>query len=697
MPRVAVLMSIWALVLLRGAQNAPASDAAVETPAISRIVVALKATTGDHDTRGAGSLTDDQVAKLRRESGLRLSGGSLRRDGSRILELARPMRLSELQPRLNAIRRLSYVLYADALPASVETTAASTLPEEEDQGEPSIGELIVKLRAPELGSSAAGDLALASAAVERLARIAGVTLTIDRPMSGGAHVVRFASPLSLSEAERIAIILEADPSVDYADPVTMVKPRLVPNDEFYSLQWHYYEALGGIGLPGAWDLTTGAPSLVVAVLDTGILFGHPDLIGRAVGGYDMISNPTMANDGGGRDPDASDPGDWSASGQCGAGNPPRDSSWHGTHVAGTIGAASNNGFGVAGVNWNSKILPIRGLGRCGGTIVDIADGIRWAAGLSVPGVPSNPNPARVINMSLGGPGACPSAMQDAINAALDSGTVVVVAAGNEATNALNSQPGNCNGVITVHGADRLGDDTPYSNVGSVVEISAPGGRRSFSPTACDTTSLDGVLSTKNSGTTAPGQDSYCYLQGTSMAAPHVAGVASLILSQNPSMTPSQVVARIQSTARPFPTGSSCNTSLCGAGIINAAAAISTSEGACVPSASTACLQNGRFRVQVSWLDFVGAGGSALLAPLGTPDSALFYFYGPNNWELVVKVLNGCGATGNGRYWVFGAAATTLQFTITVTDTKTGLVKQYNNPLGAEAPAITDTQAFATCP
>ena len=200
-----------------------------------------------------------------------------------------------------------------------------------------------------------------------------------------------------------------------------------------------------------------------------------------------------------------------------------NSSWHGTHTAGTIGAASNNGVGVAGVNWNSKILPVRVLGKCGGYTSDIADGMRWAAGLSVSGVPANANPAKVLNLSLGGSGACDATYQDAVNAITAAGTTIVVSAGNSNADAINYRPGNCNGVITVAATNRDGGRAYYSNYGSIIEISAPGGETNVS-------NSNGVLSTLNTGTQGPGADTYVYYQGTSMAAPHVAGVASLLYS-----------------------------------------------------------------------------------------------------------------------------------------------------------------------
>ena len=243
------------------------------------------------------------------------------------------------------------------------------------------------------------------------------------------------------------------------------------------------------------------------------------------------------------------------------------SSWHGTHVAGTIGAASNNGVGVAGINWASKILPVRVLGRCGGYISDIADGMRWAAGLAVSGVPANANPAKVLNLSLGGYGACDATYQNAVNAIVAAGTTIVVSAGNSNANAANYRPGNCNGVITVAATNRDGGRAYYSNYGSIIEVSAPGGAQDYD------NDPNGVLSTLNTGTQGPVAASYVYYQGTSMAAPHVAGVASLLYSRKPTLTPAQVLALLQNTVTSFPSGSSCTTAICGRGIVNAGAAV----------------------------------------------------------------------------------------------------------------------------
>ncbi len=405
-----------------------------------------------------------------------------------------------------------------------------------------------------------------AAQMARLSAQAGVALTYFRSMSGDAHVLRLPARMPVAEVERIAARLSALPEVEYAEPDYIMQPLLVPNDPEYSNQWHYYEAYG-INLPQAWDISTGNPNIVVAVIDTGHR-PHVDLASRIVGGYDFISNPLVANDGNGRDADPQDPGDWityaeSSSGYF-AGCPVRNSSWHGTHVAGTIGAVTNNSQGVAGVNWGAKLLSVRVLGKCGGATSDIADGMRWAAGLSVPGVPNNPNPAKVLNLSLGGNSqTCPATFQSAINAVNAAGGIVVVAAGNSSSNAAEFTPANCNGVITVGATNRSGVRARYSNYGSVVDISAPGGD-----------SAGGVLSTANTGTQGPASDSYAYKQGTSMAAPHVAGVVSLMLAINPTLNFTQTETILKLTAKPFGPGHSCSGSTtCGAGIVNAHAAL----------------------------------------------------------------------------------------------------------------------------
>lgn len=398
---------------------------------------------------------------------------------------------------------------------------------------------------------------------------AGEMLNYKRSMSGNAHVLRLPTRMSTAAVEAIARKLAALPDVEYAEPDYVMRPTLAPNDPSYAAQWHYFEAFG-INAPAAWDITTGSATVRVAVIDTGIT-DHPDLAGRWVGGYDFIADVPTANDGNGRDGDPHDPGDWVTANLCGLGAPAQNSSWHGTHVAGTIGAASNNGLGVAGINWVSPIVPVRVLGRCGGFTSDIVDGMRWSAGLTVAGVPANANPAKILNLSLGGSGACGASFQNAINAINAVGGIVVIAAGNSNSNAANFQPGNCNGVVTVAATDRGGNRTFYSNFGTVVEISAPGGETNTnSPSPAP---QNGVLSTLNTGLTTPGAPSYAYYQGTSMATPHIVGVLSLMVSIDPTLNYTQSLQILQNTARPFPAGSSCTPSTCGSGIVDAATAL----------------------------------------------------------------------------------------------------------------------------
>lgn len=352
----------------------------------------------------------------------------------------------------------------------------------------------------------------------------------------------------------------------------IVYPTLVPNDPRSRDQWHYTDAPGGINAQLAWDdvdamgLRSNGEPVVVSVIDTGVHLTHEDLSNQMLPGYDFISSADRAKDGNGRDADASDSGDWAEPGECVVdGNGGRNtslmpSSFHGTHVAGTIAAETDNGLGVAGVAWNAKILPVRVLGSCGGSSADIADAIRWSAGLSVPGVPDNANPAQVINLSLGGYSrTCPSFYQAAINDAVEAGATIVVAAGNSNTNVSTSTPANCDNVIVVAASGRDGSLSSYSNYGEKIDVLAPGGNRLP------------VLSTVATGQRQPIGDGYAGYNGTSMATPHVAGVVAMMIAKNDTLSPAEIETLLKANGKPFNANAQrpCSTRNCGDSAVDA--------------------------------------------------------------------------------------------------------------------------------
>ncbi|MFI1732888.1 S8 family peptidase [Streptomyces acidicola] len=395
---------------------------------------------------------------------------------------------------------------------------------------------------------------------------AGENLGFQRRLGSGAALVDLGDDLSTKDVSDVIAEYRADPQVAYVVPDRLNKPLATPNDTEYAKQWDLFESTAGMRVPGAWDIATGS-GVTVAVIDTGYV-AHSDLAANVVGGYDFIADTAVAGDGNGRDSNPADPGDWTNANECGSGWGATTSSWHGTHVAGTIAAVTNNNKGVAGIAYNAKISPLRVLGRCGGYDSDIIDAITWASGGSVSGVPANTNVAKVINMSLGGGGSCTSATQSAINAAVNRGTTVVVAAGNSNANAANYSPASCSNVISVAALGRSGSKAYYSNYGSVVDIAAPGGDTS-------TGTANGILSTLNTGTQGPASETYAYYQGTSMAAPHIAGLAALMKSANSSLTPAQIESAIKTNARALP--GTC-TGGCGAGLADAAKTVQAVSG-----------------------------------------------------------------------------------------------------------------------
>ncbi|HEY8719836.1 S8 family peptidase [Pengzhenrongella sp.] len=449
-----------------------------------------------------------------------------------------------------------------------------------DAADTATDRLIVKYRATTAAgrASSAGDR---KARIEQAAATLHATVAHVRDNGLGAQVWQLDDAFPAADVASVtAKIARDDATVEYAEPDReMHALAAAPNDPRWTDLWALKTTSVGINVLGAWDVTKGA-GVNVGVIDTGYR-PHADLAANIVGGYDMISDTAVSGDGNGRDSSAADPGDYTAANQCAAGEPASNSSWHGTHVSGTIAAVSNNGVGVTGIAPAAKVVPLRTLGTCGGYTSDIADAMIWASGGTVSGLPTNANRARVLNLSLGGSGACDTTSQSAINAARSNGAVVVVAAGNEGVNVSYSSPANCSGVVAVAAYGPTGARAYYSNFGTLVDLAAPGGDQSGG-------TANGILSTLNAGTTAPGADTYGYYQGTSMATPHVAAVAALMLSANPALTPDQVESRLKSSSRPFV--ASCVS--CGSGMLDANAAVQAAIGATLtstltPTASTA--------------------------------------------------------------------------------------------------------------
>ncbi|RDS67106.1 S8 family serine peptidase [Streptomyces sp. M7] len=476
---------------------------------------------------------------------------------------------ASLRRKLISVAAVSATLLAGATtvavaqePAPPASTAVPTARTEAAPGTPA-ERLIVGY---ESGAAEAKSDKAAKADAAAKGKKAGEDLGFARRLGSGAALVDLGDDVTTKDVGDVVAAYQADPQVAYVVPDRLNKPQATPNDTEYAKQWDLFETTAGMRVPGAWDVATGT-GVTVAVIDTGYV-SHSDLAANIVAGYDFISDATVANDGNGRDSNPADPGDWTAANECQSGDPAYGSSWHGTHVAGTIAAVTNNSKGVAGIAYGAKVSPLRVLGKCGGYDSDIIDAITWASGGTVSGVPANANVAKVINMSLGGGGSCTTATQSAINAAVSRGTTVVVAAGNSNANAANYSPASCANVISVAAADRQGNRSYYSNYGTVVDIAAPGGET-------NSVTADGILSTLNSGAQGPSGENYAYYQGTSMAAPHIAGLAALMKSANASLTPAQIESAIKTNARTLP--GTCSGG-CGAGLADATKTVQAVSG-----------------------------------------------------------------------------------------------------------------------
>ena len=443
----------------------------------------------------------------------------------------------------------------------------------------------------------------APARVAALAARHGLAMAEARHIVSGLHLLRVTPRAGESTAQTL-VRLRADPETEYAEIDERRHALRTPDDSLFNEQWYLQSSEpSAVNAVAAWDVTTGSAGVVIADLDTGVRFEHPDLrnatANRLLPGYNMISNVAVSNDGGGRDADASDPGDWVTAAEVKtqqfSGCTVSNSSWHGTRVAGILGALTDTNMqGVAGMSWQGWIEPVRVLGKCGGYDSDILAAMAWAAGFPVADVPTNPYPARIINMSLGSSGSCPQSYQTIVDQLVGAGVLVVVAGGNEGGPV--DSPANCAGVAGIAGLRQVGTKVGYSSLGPEIALSAPAGN--CVNTGAGQPCLFSIVTTTNTGTTVPASntytDQYNFNVGTSFSAPIVAGIAGLMLAVNGNLTPDELIARLQKSSQPFPVSTtpgvgmchvptgpndletnecSCTTQTCGAGMANASGAV----------------------------------------------------------------------------------------------------------------------------
>jgi serine protease len=478
------------------------------------------------------------------------------------------------------------------------TVMAAAQAQAQTTAEPAADRFIVKLRATATSSGREA----AQQQVGALATRHGLAVVEARHIVSGMHLLRVRTRPGVSSTQTLATLRE-DPRVEFAEPDYRRHALATPDDPLLVDQWYMQDAQpAATNAVAAWNNTTGSDGLVIADIDTGVRFDHPDLrnasANRLLPGYNMISNATVANNSYGRGPDASDTGDWISQSDlknslftnCTVSN----SSWHGTRTAGILGAITNNAAGIAGMTWQGWIEPVRVLGKCGGYDSDIIAGMAWAAGNSVDGAPANPYPARILNMSLGSVGACPASYQQIVDELVEEGVLVVVAAGNEGGPV--DAPANCAGVAAVAGLREVGSKVGYSSLGPQVAISAPAGN---CVNGAGQPCLFSILTTTNSGTTVPETNTYTSETniniGTSFSTPIVSAIAGLMLAANGNLSQGQLIARLEAGATtPFPlspdagvpschvpsgqddlqsTECNCTTQTCGAGMANADGAV----------------------------------------------------------------------------------------------------------------------------
>jgi serine protease len=594
--------------------------------------------------------------------------------------------------------------------------------------------------------------------VSSLTSRVGLSMKKSRQLTPNMHVILLQQTLYGADVESALSALRADPSVEFADIDQRRYPMSLPDDPLFVAtpgvatgQWYMQTPsstttdLAATDAVSAWAITTGNTGTVIADVDTGVRFDHPDLLraglgtgGRLLPGYDFVSGDEnasngaqlgtylTANDGDGWDPDPTDPGDWiSAADQQNAlfpssSCPMADSSWHGTKVVGILGAITNNGVGIAGMTWGPWILPVRALGKCNGYDSDIIAGIEWAAGISVSTaatpVPDNPYPANIINLSLGGTGPCISAYQIALKAVTSMGALVVVSAGN-ASGSVGA-PANCTplvpGVIAVAGLRNVGTKVGYSSFGPEVGIGAPAGNCVNTTGAC----LRSIDSTTNLGKMAPGENSYTNQTnpnlGTSFSAPIVSGIAGLMRAVNGNLTPQQLVARLESSATPFPANTNalpvCPASVtgteecscppsgeCGTGMANALSAVNaalkpiaavafpgtyTAVTAVVFNASGSAAACNRTIASYAW---AASGGLTITSGANSSQASV-----TGSGTLVLTVTDSQGATDTATITVDATSATSTAPSTAGTNACTSAVSF--NPV---APTVTEAFSPAT--
>lgn len=667
------------------------------------------------------------------------------------------------KPRIAVLLALLIIGAADFLPALAAGIG------KEDYASPNniapiSDRLIVKLRPNYLpkGLSVAQISAelsrpFGAETVTQIQAAAGVNLTEIHALSSGAHVLSIPGKPRRQAIDQAIAGIARLPDVEYVEEDRIMTPQAAPNDTYYTTGpsgnpglWGMWSvspvaspAPGGTGSYGAdfvtaWNTTTGT-GVVVAVVDTGIT-PHVDIVGSggtispATGnlvspGYDFTTDcrrrgtcratTLSASAVVAASPNATDLGDFISTadsttvGSYFYGLPASPSSWHGTHLAGTIAAIGNNGVGVIGGAYTAKILPVRAVGKGGGYVSDVAEGIKWAAGVH-PTI-ANPNPAKVINLSLGGYGAaCSVTQQAAIDAAVAAGAVVVVAAGNDNKDVALAFPANCNNVISVAAIARDGSRAPYSNFSSPatnttnpthVTLAAQGGDQN--PLDYPASFDPGILSTVNASLTAPDTtpagSSYAYCQGTSMATPHAVAAVALMGARNPALTPAQIKTILSSPASltAFPSFVStwlswdCATSKnCGAGILNAKLAVRNSITPLTASLTTVDFGSMAINATASkTVTLTNSSQGSLVAGAATitGPNAAFFTVVTNTCDAVTIVPMGtCQVTMNYAPTAAGIHSATLSVATSAAGVSTavGLTGISDSPLTTTTPTVT---------